>query len=170
MPDHRWRVLHGAFGMERSALSMRTPLRVYAGTRVSYRRFMGDAWSVMWVSLGSALGGAGRYWLSGVIATRVGESFPWGTLSVNLLGSAAIGLLAALSLPEGRFLISAPWRQFLMLGVLGGFTTFSSFSLQTLQLAQDGEWLRAGSYVLGSVLLCLAGVWVGFAAGAFFNR
>ncbi|MEM9301566.1 MAG: fluoride efflux transporter CrcB [Pseudomonadota bacterium] len=126
--------------------------------------------TVLWVALGSAIGGGGRYWLSGVIAHRVGESFPWGTLTVNLLGSVAIGILAALSAPEGRFLIGPQWRVFLMLGVLGGFTTFSSFSLQTLQLAIDGEWWRATGYVVGSVGLCLVGVWLGFAGAMSFNR
>lgn len=126
--------------------------------------------AALWVAFGSALGGVGRYWCSGLIAHRVGETFPWGTLTVNVLGSLAIGLVATLSAPEGRLLLSPEARQFLMLGIFGGFTTFSSFSLQTLNLVADGEWPRALAYVLASVLLCLAGVWVGHALAVVLNR
>ncbi len=125
---------------------------------------------LLWVALGSALGGAGRYWCSGLIAHRFGETFPWGTLTVNVVGSLLIGLVATLSAPEGRWLLAPEARQFLMLGLFGGFTTFSSFSLQTLTLAQDGEWLRGLAYVLSSVAFCLLGVWVGHALGVALNR
>jgi len=122
-----------------------------------------------WIALGSALGGMGRYWISGAIAQRWGESFPRGTLFVNVSGSFVIGLIGALSDPSGRFLVGPTARQFLMIGVLGGYTTFSSFSLQTLSLMQDGEWLYAGANVLLSVVLCLVAVWLGHATGAFLN-
>jgi len=79
----------------------------------------------LWIALGSALGGVGRYWLSGVIARRFGEAFPVGTLVVNATGSFVIGFIASLTRPEGRLLMSASGRQFLMVGICGGYTTFS---------------------------------------------
>jgi fluoride exporter len=124
----------------------------------------------LWIALGSALGGVLRYWCSGLIARWFGETFPWGTLIVNVAGSLLIGLIATLSAPDGRLLIGSVTRQFIMFGVLGGFTTFSSFSLQTLALAQNGEWLRAAMNVVGSVLLCLIGVWFGHALAVAINR
>jgi fluoride exporter len=124
----------------------------------------------LWIALGSALGGAGRYWCSGVIARHVGETFPWGTLVVNVVGSLLIGLVATLSEPDGRLLMNATTRQFFMMGLFGGFTTFSSFSLQALNLVRDGQWLSASLYVLVSVALCLVGVWLGHSLGITFNR
>jgi fluoride exporter len=122
-----------------------------------------------WICLGSALGGGCRYWVSGIVARRFGETFPTGTVLVNVTGCFAIGVLAALAQPGGRFLVTPLSRQFLMVGFLGGYTTFSSFSLQTLTLMQDGEWLYAGANVLLSVLFCLVAVWVGYTAGDFLN-
>lgn len=124
----------------------------------------------LWVALGSALGGVVRYWCSGVIARHFGETFPWGTLTVNVVGSFLIGLIATLSGVDGRFIIPAEARQFLMVGILGGFTTFSSFSLQTLTLARDGQWLLVGANVVGSVVLCLIMVWAGHMLAAMINR
>lgn len=124
----------------------------------------------LWIALGSALGGAGRYWCSGVIARRIGETFPWGTLTVNVVGSLLIGLLATLTDPDGRLLMSATARQFFMIGVFGGFTTFSSFSLQVLNLVRDGQWAPASLYIAGSVFLCLLGVWLGHGLGIAINR
>jgi CrcB protein len=124
----------------------------------------------LWIALGSALGGAGRYWCSGVIARHIGETFPWGTLTVNVVGSLLIGLLATVSDPDGRLLMSTTLRQFFMIGVFGGFTTFSSFSLQTLNLVRDGQWVPASLYILGSVALCLVGVWLGHGLGIAINR
>ena len=127
-------------------------------------------WSYLWVALGSALGGVARYWCSGIIANLVGETFPWGTLIVNVMGSFLIGLIATVSGTDGRFIISAEARQFLMVGILGGFTTFSSFSLQTLTLARDGQWLLVGANVVGSVVLCLIMVWAGHMLATMINR
>ena len=124
----------------------------------------------LWIALGSALGGVGRYWCSGVIARHIGETFPWGTLTVNVVGSLLIGLLATVSEPDGRLLMSSTMRQFFMIGVFGGFTTFSSFSLQTLNLVRDGQWVPASLYILGSVALCLVGVWLGHGLGIAINR
>ena len=122
------------------------------------------------VAFGSTIGGTLRYWLSGVIANWVGQTFPLGTLVINITGSFAIGLFATLTGPDGRIFVPGPWRQFFMVGVCGGYTTFSSFSLQTLTLAQDGEWLWAGLNIGLSVLLCLLGVWLGHAGAMFINR
>src|SRR5207249_11070371 len=95
------------------------------------------------VAIGGALGTVGRFWLSGAIAQRFGETFPAGTLIVNISGSFIIGFFAALTGPDGRIWSSPSFRQFFMIGMLGGYTTFSSFTLQTLALARDGEWLFA---------------------------
>ena len=124
----------------------------------------------LWVALGSAIGGAGRYWLSGLVAGQVGEVFPWGTIAVNVVGSVVIGAFATLTGPDGRLLVATEARQFVMIGVCGGFTTFSSFSLQTLNLARDGEWAWAGANVVLSVVLCLAGVVLGAMTGQALNR
>ncbi|HKI68969.1 MAG TPA: fluoride efflux transporter CrcB [Verrucomicrobiae bacterium] len=123
----------------------------------------------LWVALGGALGSAGRFWLSGLVASRFGETFPWGTLFVNVAGSFAIGFFGTLTSPEGRFLAPASLRTFFMVGFCGGFTTFSSFSLQTMNLAQDGEWLQAGANVIGSAVLCLIAVWLGHFLAASLN-
>ncbi len=113
------------------------------------------------IAAGSALGGMTRYWCSGVAARMFGETFPWGTLFVNVTGSFLIGFFATLTGPDGRIFAGSTLRQFVMLGIFGGFTTFSSFSLQTLNLVQDGELLQAGGNIVGSVLLCLIAVWLG---------
>jgi CrcB protein len=124
----------------------------------------------LWIALGSALGGVLRYWCSGLVARAFGETFPWGTIVVNVVGSLLIGLFATLSGPDGRLLVGTMMRQFVMLGLFGGFTTFSSFSLQTLTLAQNGEWAQAATNIVGSVLLCLLGVWLGHALAIAINR
>ncbi len=93
----------------------------------------------------------------------------WGTLIVNVSGSFVIGVFATLTGPEGRWLASASFRQFFMLGVCGGYTTFSSFSLQTLTLAEDGLWFRAGANAVLSLVLCLLGVWLGHALALQLN-
>jgi CrcB protein len=113
------------------------------------------------VAVGSALGGMGRYWCSGIVARLMGETFPWGTLIINILGSLIIGLFGTLTGPDGRMFVGTTARQFVMIGICGGYTTFSSFSLQTLNLMNDGEWLRAGANIGLSVVLCLIAVWAG---------
>jgi len=121
------------------------------------------------IAAGSALGGVARYWCSGVAARLFGETFPWGTLLVNVTGSFLIGFFATLTGPDGRIFAGSTMRQFVMLGILGGFTTFSSFSLQTLNLVQDGELLQAGGNIVGSVLLCLIAVWLGHVLALSIN-
>jgi len=113
------------------------------------------------VMLGGALGTGARFWASGLVAERAGEFFPLGTLIVNITGSFAIGFLAAFADPEGRFLLSPRFREFFMVGLFGGYTTFSSFSLQTLDLIRDGDWFKACLNTLLSFACCLAAVWLG---------
>src|SRR5260370_24559884 len=117
--------------------------------------------SYIWGAVGGALGTVGRYWLSGVVARLIGETFPWGTLIINVTGSFISGCFAVLTGPDGRMFVPSTARQFVMIGICGGYTTFSSFSLQTLNLMNDGEWLYAGANVGLSVALCLIAVWAG---------
>ncbi|TAN38863.1 MAG: fluoride efflux transporter CrcB [Verrucomicrobia bacterium] len=115
----------------------------------------------LWVFFGGGLGSILRYILSGVIVRHVGETFPWGTLLVNVSGSFIIGFFATYTGPDGRWFVGPSFRTFFMIGICGGYTTFSAFSLQTLAQLQDGEWFRAGANILLSVMLCLLGVWLG---------
>ena len=115
--------------------------------------------------LGGAIGSAARFWLSTLITERVSDLLPWGTLAVNVIGSFVIGLVYALSSPGSPVFIQAEVRTFIMIGLLGGFTTFSSFSLQTLTLMQSGEWLYASLNVFVSVMGCLVAVFLGALAG-----
>jgi len=124
----------------------------------------------LWIAFGSALGGISRYWASNVTAEAFGDSFPWGTILINILGSFVIGFFATLTGPDGRLLVRSVHRQFVMVGICGGFTTFSSFSLQTLTLARDGDFAHAGLNVVLSVVLCLFAVWAGHAAAAALNQ
>ncbi len=121
------------------------------------------------VALGGALGSVARFALAGLIGGQMGSTFPWGTLIVNVLGSFVIGFFSAFTGPEGRWAVGESGRLFFMTGVLGGFTTFSSFSLQTLTLARDGEWLRAGGNVTGSIVICLVAVWLGHLLAVALN-
>lgn len=124
----------------------------------------------LWIAAGSALGGMARFWFASAIDRVIGETFPWGTFAVNVTGSFIIGLFGTLSGPEGRWFVPADARIFVMVGLCGGYTTFSSFSYQTLNLARDGEWLWAGANVVLSVIVCLAAVWLGHVAAAAINR
>jgi len=124
----------------------------------------------LWIALGGALGSVGRYALSGLVADRAGGSFPWGTLFVNVTGSFLIGLLAALAEPGGRRYIGPTGRAFFMYGICGGYTTFSSFSLQTLELIREGDWLKAGANAFASVALCMIAVWLGYILGLSLNN
>jgi len=125
----------------------------------------------LWVAIGGALGSVSRFWLNGLMSEKFGATFPWGTLAINVSGSFVIGIIGALAVPEGR--MDSPSRQFatqfLMIGVCGGYTTFSSFSWQTLKLMQEKEWLYAGGNVLLSVVLCMIAVWLGWLLGETFN-
>lgn len=124
----------------------------------------------LFVAFGGAIGSVGRFALSGWIARTTSEIFPLGTFAVNVTGCFIIGLFATLTGPEGRVVVAPDVRQFLMIGVCGGYTTFSSFSLQTLALARDGDMTRAGLNVALSVLFCLVGVYLGSVLGQAVNR
>lgn len=126
--------------------------------------------SYLWIGLGSALGGMARYGCSDLAARYVGVGFPWATLFVNVAGSLIIGFLATLSVADGRFFLSPDARAFLMIGICGGFTTFSAFSLETLNLARDGQWFAATANVVLSVAVCLVSVWLGYVAGTAWSR
>ena len=125
--------------------------------------------SYMWIAIGGALGSMARFWTSGFVARHMGEAFPWGTLIINVVGSFIIGFFATISGPDGRFSAGVDGRLFVMAGFCGGFTTFSAFSLQTLDLIHRGEWLPAAANIVGSVVLCLVGVWLGHVAAVGLN-
>ena len=123
----------------------------------------------IWIAIGGALGSVARYGFSSLFANWFGESFPWGTLIVNVTGSFVIGFFATLTGPDGRLLVASDFRQFFMVGICGGYTTFSSFSLQTLNLVREGEMVSAGLNIGGSVALCLAAVWLGHVGASTMN-
>lgn len=120
----------------------------------------------LWIALGGALGSVARYAVSEAIGHVAPSGFPWGTLLVNATGSFVIGVFAALATPDGPWAVSPNARLFVAIGICGGYTTFSSFSLQSLNLMREGAMGPALVYIAASVVLCLAGVWLGFAAGA----
>ena len=115
------------------------------------------------VMIGGAIGSALRYGMSAWIAETTHSTFPWGTLAVNVIGSLVIGIFAGLTGPDGPLLVSPIFRTFVTIGILGGFTTFSSFSLQTMLLLQDGQWLSAVGNVISSVMMCLVATGLGIA-------
>ena len=124
----------------------------------------------LWVALGGALGSVARYAVALGAARWLGAAFPWGTLIVNVTGSFAIGLLAALVAADGRPALGNDARAFVIVGILGGFTTFSAFSLETLTLARSGALGAAAANAGLSLVSCLAAVWLGFGTAAIFNR
>lgn len=124
----------------------------------------------LWIGIGSALGGMLRHFVSLSAASTFGEVFPWGTLIANVSGCFIIGFLAGVMGADGRLIVSPNVRQFLLVGFCGGYTTFSSFSLQTQNLARQGDFLYAGGNIVLSVVLCLLGVWLGLAAASAFNH
>jgi CrcB protein len=117
------------------------------------------------VALGAVVGTPARFFVSGVIARRFGETFPWGTLVVNVSGCVVIGAVASVAVVRGLSLQSAAWL-LIVTGFLGSYTTVSSFALQTRALVADGEYRLAAGYILLSLLLCLAAVAAGFSAAA----
>lgn len=117
--------------------------------------------NLLFVIIGGGIGSGLRYLLSGFLAQRLGESFPWGTLLVNIIGSFAIGFIGTATSTDGRWPVPTAGRTFFMVGICGGFTTISSFSLETLNLARDAQWLNVGLNIIGSVVLCLIFVWLG---------
>lgn len=124
--------------------------------------------ATLWIALGGALGSVARYWLA-LWAMPLSRDLPWGTIGINVAGSFLIGFFGTLTLEGGRQPAPDWLRLFVMVGICGGFTTFSSFSLQTLDLLRAGAWARALANVALSVLLCLASVAVGHALAAQLN-
>jgi len=129
-----------------------------------------NLWIYLCVGTGGFLGTILRFWLSGIVAQAYGERFPTGTLVINVTGSFVIAFFATLTGPGERMVAPPVARQFFMIGICGGYTTFSSFSLQTLNLAREGQWGYAGLNIGLSVGLCLLGAWLGFLAGETLNR
>ena len=123
----------------------------------------------LWIAVGSALGGVARFAVAGIAAEQFGPTFPWGTLIVNVTGSFIIGFFATLTAPEGRWLAGTSARHFVATGILGGFTTYSSFSLQTLMLVRAGDWARAGANAAGTFVLCFVAVWLGHVCAMWLN-
>lgn len=117
------------------------------------------------VAVGGAIGSVARFWLTGAMTALTGPRFPWGTLLINVLGSLVIGLVAGLTLTPARVAMHPDIRIFLMTGVCGGFTTFSAFSLQTLDLLQTGDVGPAFGYAISSVVLCVIATYCGWMLG-----
>jgi CrcB protein len=117
------------------------------------------------VAAGGALGSVARFWMTGAVTTLTGARFPYGTLLINILGSFVIGVVAGLTLTPSRMGMHPDVRIFLMVGICGGFTTFSAFSLQTLELIQTGDVIPAALYVAASVVFCMIFVWFGWWLG-----
>jgi len=124
--------------------------------------------NTLWIALGGALGSVARHWIA-VWALPLSHALPWGTIGINVAGSFVIGVFGTLTLANGRHPLPETARLFIMVGFCGGFTTFSSFSLQTLDLLRGGAWLRGLLNIALSVLLCLAAVAAGHALAAQFN-
>jgi len=115
------------------------------------------------VAVGGAIGSTLRYALDGAVYRWLPPTFPFGTFVVNVTGCAVFGLL--LGVGEQRLVVGSPARTFLLIGLLGGFTTFSSFAFETVQLLRDGEWMLGAGNVVGQVAMGLAALWIGFALG-----
>ena len=124
--------------------------------------------SYLWVTVGSALGGLLRYAITRM-TLNMSAGFPYGTIFINILGSFVIGYFGTLTLQSGRYAASDNLRLFVMVGLCGGFTTFSSFSLQTFDLMRNGYFIRATLNIVGSVVLCICAVALGHLIAAHFN-
>lgn len=125
--------------------------------------------SCLWVIAGGALGTFLRYAVS-LLALPISRDLPWGTIIINIVGSFVIGLFGTLTLASGRFPASENLRLFVMVGICGGFTTFSAFSLQTLDLLRSGATTRAAINIVVSVSLCVAAVAAGHLIAACLNE
>jgi CrcB protein len=123
---------------------------------------------IVWVGLGAAIGANARFWIGQVVADRLGTAFPYGTLIINVSGSILIGFI--MTVLSDRLLVDSYWRLFIVVGLLGGYTTFSSFSYETIALMQSGRWLPALAYISGSLLSCVAGCYIGVVAAQASGR
>jgi fluoride exporter len=124
----------------------------------------------LWVAVGGALGSMARFWLGNAMVLAIGSEFPWGTLLINVIGSFVISFFGMLTGTSQRFAVPYEARVFVTVGLCGGFTTFSAFSLQTVELARTGQAGRAGIYVAASVILCLAACALGFVTATAVNN
>jgi CrcB protein len=118
---------------------------------------------VLLVALGGALGSVARWGLSGLIQRASGSTWPWGTFAVNVAGSLLIGFIGALAIE--RVLLSPNSRLLLITGVLGGFTTFSAYSYETVGLLREGRWPAAAAYALGSIVVGVTATIAGYSVG-----
>ena len=134
------------------------------------QKLWNTAGSYISVALGSIVGGVARYLVSVLFVSQFGSGFPWSTLFVNVTGSFTIGFYAALTGPDGRLFVSPRQRQFVMVGICGGYTTFSAFSLETLRLVQSGNVRAACLNLSISIVSWMAAVWLGHALATRFNR
>jgi len=114
---------------------------------------------ILAIAAGGGLGSVLRFWMSGWVFTMLGREFPYGTLVVNVSGSLLMGFLYVLLID--KFNASAEWRAVLLIGLLGGFTTFSSFSMETFHLLEAGEIVKAFMNIVLSVTVCVAATWLG---------
>jgi len=135
-----------------------------------WQKLWNTAGSYISVALGSIVGGVARYLVSVLFVSQFGSGFPWATFFVNVTGSFIIGFYAALTGPDGRLFVSPRQRQFVMVGICGGYTTFSTFSLETFRLVQSGNLQAASLNLSISVVGWMTAVWLGHALAARFNR
>ncbi|MCZ8546402.1 fluoride efflux transporter CrcB [Mesorhizobium qingshengii] len=146
------------------------PLRSESPAKVRRQAIPEIAQLYLAVSAGAVIGSVLRALASIGALAWLGPGFPWGTLFVNVLGSFVIGFYATLTGPDGRVLAGTRWRQFVMTGICGGFTTFSTFSLETFRLFQGGHWPMAGLNVGVSIVTWLVAVWLGHMVASRLNR
>ena len=128
-----------------------------------------DIYTCLIIMAGGAIGTLSRYLIS-LWALPISSELPWGTIIINVTGSFIIGFFGTLTLAAGKYPVSENLRLFIMVGLCGGYTTFSAFSLQTLVLAQAGHWGRATGYVAASVVLCLLAVLLGHLLASWLNQ
>lgn len=124
--------------------------------------------TTLWIVLGGAIGTFARYGIS-LLALPISRNLPWGTIVINITGCAIIGFFGTLTLADGRYPLSENIRLFVMTGICGGYTTFSAFSLQTLDLARGGALGRAVANVVLSVFFCILAVYLGHVAASSVN-
>jgi CrcB protein len=136
----------------------------------SLKTFWDKTGSYISVVLGSIVGAVARFLVSVMSVSQFGDGFPWGTLFVNVTGSFAIGFYAALTGPDGRLSVSPRQKLFVMIGICGGYTTFSAFSLETLRFVQSGKVQTALVYLLVSAITWIASVWIGYTMAASLTR